>query len=100
MIHPLTTNPTNTIGLCETDEYPAPFIGKSAYIGKFTPSLLEEWAKEIQANFGDCPVHITIYTADDKSITARCLAAGMEPDDVIKVCVSGWSNDEVFGNVG
>ena len=88
MISPITTNPTNTIGLCEGD------IPKSEYIGKFKASLLKEWAEKILHDFGDRQVYLYIHKSENPSTSAKVMAASTDYGDDMFVCVVGVEDKE------
>jgi hypothetical protein len=88
MISPITTNPTNTIGLCDGT------IPKSGYIGKFDLSLLKEWITEVEHNLGNRQVYLYSHKSENPATSAKVLAASIDYNDDMFVCVVGCEDKE------
>jgi hypothetical protein len=93
-ITPVSTNKTGTVGLC-TGSIPV-----SKLVGKFSAKFLKEWAEQIADTFtkdtGEDQIYLYILDSDNKTTTAKCLAASEEPDDDLFVCVVGCEEEEAI----
>lgn len=91
-ITPITMNKCKTVGLC-TGSIPV-----SKLVGKFSARFLYEWAGQIVDTFtsetGEDQIYLYIQESEDKSTTAKCLAASEIPDDDLFVCVVGCEEEE------
>ena len=83
MIHPITVNHTNTVGLCDGE------IPESDYLGLFKASLLKEWVSQILHNYGDVQIALYCHASDNTATTAHVLAAAERRGDDMFVCVVG-----------
>lgn len=93
-ITPISTNKFRTVGLC-TGSIPA-----SKLIGKFSARFLKEWADSLVDTFmkdtGEDQIYLYIQDSEDKSTSAKCLAASEEPDDDLFVCIVGCEEEEAI----
>lgn len=87
---PLSTNATNTVGLVDTNN------PKADFIGEFNPLLLKQWVDMLMEHMGDEDVvYLAVHKSEDPMITSRVLSAAVEHGDEIQVMVVGTDCDDV-----
>jgi hypothetical protein len=88
-LHPITTNHSNTIGLCELT-----LSKNDKYIGKFKASLLKEWAEQVLHDLGDRQVYLYCHKSENPGTSAKSLAASIDYKDDLFVVVVGVEDRE------
>jgi hypothetical protein len=88
MLTPLSSNPENTVGICESK------IPHSEYIGKFDAWFLKDFAELIIQNYGGIQVYLYCHKSDDTVTTAKALCASSELGEGVAVVVLGVEDKE------
>ena len=93
-ITPISINKSSTVGLCTGS------IPSSKLVGKFSAKFLYEWAGQLVDTFtmetGEDQIYLYIQDSEDKTTTAKCLAASEIPNDDLFICVVGCEEEEAI----